>query len=110
TVKCLVVSGNERSPALPDVPSAKEAGVAAFQINIWSAIFAPKNTPKAVVARLSEALNTTLNDPAVARRLLELGGTVPPVSDRGPDFLATQLKADIASWNPILKAANEKTN
>jgi len=110
TVKGLVVSGNERSPALADVPSAKEAGVPGFQINIWSAIFAPKGTPKAVVAKLSEALNTTLNDPAVAKRLHELGGTVPPVSDRGPDFLARQLTADIASWNPILKAANGKTN
>ena len=110
SVKGIVVSGNARSPALPDVPNASESGVPAFKINIWSGIFAPKNTPKAVVAKLSEALNTTLNDPAVAKRLLELGGTVPPVSDRGPDFLATQLKADIASWNPILKAANEKTN
>ena len=110
SVKGIVVSGNARSPALPDVPNASEAGVPAFKINIWSGIFAPKNTPKAIVAKLSEALNTTLNDPAVAKRLVELGGTVPPVSDRGPDFLAIQLKADIASWNPILKAANEKTN
>lgn len=110
TIKGMVVSGNVRSPALTEVPSAKEAGLPAFQINIWSGIFAPKGTPKAIVAKLSEALNTTLNDPAVAKRLAELGGTVPPASDRGSDFLAKQLKADIASWNPILKAANEKTN
>jgi tripartite-type tricarboxylate transporter receptor subunit TctC len=110
TIKGMVVSGNERSPAVPDVPSAKESGLPAFQINIWSGIFAPKGTPKDVVAKLSDALNTTLNDPAVAKRLHELGGTVPPESDRGSDFLAKQLKADIASWNPILKAANEKTN
>lgn len=110
TIKGMVVSGNERSPAVPEVPSAKEAGLPAFQINIWSGIFAPKGTPKDVVAKLSDALNTALNDPAVAKRLAELGGTVPPASDRGSDFLARQLKADIASWNPILKAANEKTN
>ncbi|MDO8876984.1 MAG: tripartite tricarboxylate transporter substrate-binding protein [Pseudolabrys sp.] len=110
TVKGMVVSGNDRSPALTDVPSAKEAGLPAYQINIWSGIFAPKGTPKAIVDKLSDALNTTLNDPAVAKRLQELGGTVPPASNRGSDFLAKQLKADIASWNPILKAANEKTN
>ena len=110
TIKGMVVSGNERSPAVPAVPSAKEAGLPAFQINIWSGIFAPKGTPKAVVAKLSDALNTTLNDPAVAKRLAELGGTVPPPSDRGSDFLAKQLKADIASWDPILRAANQKTN
>src|SRR5262249_1581872 len=46
TVKAYVVSGDSRSPALPDVPSAKEAGIPGYQISIWSAIFAPKGTPK----------------------------------------------------------------
>jgi tripartite-type tricarboxylate transporter receptor subunit TctC len=110
TVKAYVVSGNDRSPALPDVPSAKEVGAGNYQINIWSAIFAPKNTPKAVVDKLSEALNKTLDDPAVAKRLLELGGTVPPQEQRGPTYLGQLLKADIAHWNPVLKAAAEKTN
>jgi tripartite-type tricarboxylate transporter receptor subunit TctC len=110
TVKAYVVSGNDRSPALPDVPSAKEVGANAYQINIWSAIFAPKDTPKPVVDRLSDALNKTLDDPAVAQRLLELGGTVPPKAERGPAYLAGLLKTDIARWSPILKAAAEKTN
>lgn len=105
SVKGYVVSGDSRSPALPDVPSAKEAGIPGFQINIWSAIFAPKGTPKPIVAKLSAALNKTLNDPAVQKRLADLGGTVPPPEDRGPAHLAVQLKADIAKWNPILKAA-----
>lgn len=110
TVKAYVVSGNDRSPALPDVPSAKEIGAPDFQINIWSAIFAPKGTPKPVVEKLSAALNKTLEDPAIGKRLIELGGTVPPPAQRGPDYLAKILRADIARWNPILKAAVEKTN
>jgi len=85
-------------------------GVADFQISIWSAIFAPKGTAKDIVAKLSGALNKTLDDPTVAKRLVELGGTVPPQGDRGPAHLADLLKADIARWNPILKAANEKAN
>jgi tripartite-type tricarboxylate transporter receptor subunit TctC len=110
SLKAYVVSGDSRSPALPDVPSAKEVGDGAFQINIWSAIFAPKGTPAPILATLTDALNKTLDDPAVAKRLIELGGTVPPASDRGPGRLASQLKADIARWNPILKSAAEKTN
>jgi tripartite-type tricarboxylate transporter receptor subunit TctC len=110
TIKAFVVSGNSRSPALPDVPSAKDVGVADYQISIWSAIFAPKGTPQPIVAKLSDALNKALDDPAVAKRLGELGGTVPPKSERGPAHLAGVLKADIARWNPILKAAAEKTN
>ena len=110
TIKAFVVSGNSRSPALPDVPSAKEAGLPDYQISIWSAIFAPKGTPKPVVAKLSDALNKALDDPAVAKRLADLGGTVPPKADRGPEHLASVLKADIARWAPILKAAATKTN
>jgi len=109
-VKAYVVSGNDRSPALPDVPSAKEVGVKEYQINIWSAIFAPKDTPKPVLDKLSDALNKALDDPAVAKRLLELGGTPPPRAERGPAHLANLLKTDIARWNPVLKAAAEKTN
>jgi tripartite-type tricarboxylate transporter receptor subunit TctC len=62
------------------------------------------------VDKLNDALNKALDDPAVAQRLLELGGTVPPKAQRGPAYLANLLKADIARWNPILKAAAEKTN
>lgn len=110
TVKAYAVSGDGRSPALPDVPSAKEVGDADYRINIWSAIFAPAGTPKAVAAKLSDALNKALDDPAVAKRLVELGGTVPPKAERGPVYLSGLLKADIARWDPILRAANEKKN
>lgn len=110
TVKAFVVSGDSRSPALPEIPSAKEAGIPNYQISIWSAIFAPKGTPEPVVKKLADALDKALDDPATAKRLQELGGTVPPKADRGPAPLASLLKADIARWNPILKSAAAKTN
>lgn len=105
TVKAFVVSGNERSPALPDVPSAKEAGIPDFGINIWSAVFAPKGTPKPIVDKLTAALDKALDDPALQRRFVELGGTVPPKAHRGPAPLAALLKSDIGRWDPILKTA-----
>ncbi|HVZ52687.1 MAG TPA: tripartite tricarboxylate transporter substrate-binding protein [Pseudolabrys sp.] len=108
TVKAYAVSGNERSPALPDVPSAKEVGDAAFGINIWSAVFAPKGTPQAVVDKLTAALDKALDDPGLQKRMVELGGTVPPKADRGPAALSKVLKEDIARWNPILKTAVAK--
>ena len=110
TIKAYVVSGNARSPALPDVPSAREAGIPDFQLSIWSAMFAPKGTPKNAIAKLSGALDKTLDDPAVAKRIVDLGGAVPAKSERGPDHLEKVLKADIARWNPILKAAVAKTH
>jgi len=105
TVKAYAVSGDHRSTAIPDVPSAKDAGLPGYNISIWSAIFAPKGTPKPVVAKLIDALNKTLDDPATVKRLQELGGTVPPKRDRGLEPLAERLKEDIALWHPLLVRA-----
>lgn len=105
SIKAYVVSDNARSPALPDVPSAKQAGDPDFNLSIWSAMYAPKGTPKNVIATLSRALDEALDDPAVAKRLVDLGGNVPTKVERGPAHLAQLLKADIARWRPILKAA-----
>ena len=104
-IKAYTVSSDERSPALPNVPSAKEAGDSSYQLNIWSAIFAPKGTPKEIVAKLSDALNKTLDDPALAKKLADLGGSVPAKSERGPEHLEKLLKSDIARLDPILRAA-----
>jgi tripartite-type tricarboxylate transporter receptor subunit TctC len=105
SIKAYVVSGNTRSPALPDVPSAKEAGDPEYQLSIWSAMLAPKGTPKDILAKLIGALDKTLDDPAVAKRLADLGGTVPAKAERGPAHFEAVLKADIARWQPVLKAA-----
>jgi len=109
TIKAFAVSGDKRSTALPDVPSAKESGLAKYQLNIWSAVFAPKNTPKPVAAKLSVALDKALEDPAVAKRLTDLGGAVPAKAERGPEHLEQVLKTDIARWDPILKQANAES-
>jgi tripartite-type tricarboxylate transporter receptor subunit TctC len=110
TIKAFVVSGDAASPALPGVPSAKQAGIPDFQLSIWSAMYAPKGTPQDIVAKLSGALDKALDDPAVAKRLADLGGTVPTKAERGPAHLTAVLKADIAKWHPILKAAMAASN
>jgi len=108
SVKAFAVSGDQRSPVLPNVPSAKEVGDPDYSISIWSAVFAPKGTPKPIVAKLADALSKTLDDAAVQKRLHDLGGTIPTAAERGPDALGKLLKAEIARWHPILKAATAK--
>ncbi len=108
-VKGIVVAGPQRLAAIPDVPTAREAGVADFQLNIWSGIYAPKGTPKEIVDKLADALDKTLDDPATAERLGKLGGTVPPKSERGPEFLRKTVASDIPRWAPILREAAETT-
>ncbi len=104
-IKALVVSGNERLAALPDVPTAKEAGAPDFQLNVWSGVFAPKGTPKDVIAKLSEALDKTLQEPGTGEKLAKLGGTVPGKAERGPEHLRKLVHDDMDRWAPILKSA-----
>jgi tripartite-type tricarboxylate transporter receptor subunit TctC len=105
TIKAYGVSSNERLAALPNVPTAKEAGVN-YQMSIWAGIFAPKGTPKDVIDKLAAALDKALDNPAVQQRLADLGGSLPTKDERTPARFNSFVKAEIARWSPILKAAN----
>jgi tripartite-type tricarboxylate transporter receptor subunit TctC len=108
-VKGYVVSANERLVALPDIPSAKEAGIN-YQMSIWAGIFAPKGMPKEITAKLAAALDKALDDPLVRKRVAELGGSIPAKQERSPASFARLVKAEIGRWSPILKAASLTTN
>ena len=105
-IKAYAISADQASPALPDVPPAKDAGAPDYRMSIWNAVFAPKGTPPPVILRLSRALNDTLNDPDVMKRIVALGGGIPDPDERGSAKLATLLQTEIARWAPILKGAN----
>jgi putative tricarboxylic transport membrane protein len=110
TVRGYVVSANnQRLAALPDIPSAKEATIN-FQMSIWAGIFTPKGTPKEIVTKLSSALDKALDDPAVKRRLSDLGGSIQAKQERTPASFGRLVKAEIARWSPILKAASLTTH
>ncbi len=104
-IKAYAIATLERSPALPDVPTTKEAGLPDYQVSAWNAIFAPKNTPAPVVARLSDALSKALDDPTTRKRLLDLGGVIPEGQQRTGAYLGDFVKAEVARWTPIIKAA-----
>ena len=104
-VKAYGVSASERLGALPDVPTAREAGVN-YQMSIWAGIFAPKGTPKDIIEKLAAALDKALDDPAVVKRLADLGGSAPTKDERTPARFDSFVKAEIARWSPILRAAS----
>ncbi len=103
-IKAYAVSSPQRLSTLPDVPTAKELGVD-YQMSIWAGIFAPKGVSKEIVDRLADALDKSLDDPGVQKRLSDLGGSIPPKSERSPAKFEAYVKAEIARWSPILKAA-----
>ena len=103
-IKAYAVSSPQRLATLPDVPTAKELGVD-YDMNIWAGIFAPKGTPAEIIDKLADALDKSLDDPSVQKRLADLGGGVPVKGERTPAKFDAFVKAEIARWSPILKAA-----
>jgi tripartite-type tricarboxylate transporter receptor subunit TctC len=102
-IKAYAVSAAERLPSLPNVPTAREMGVN-YQMSIWAGMFAPAGTPAPVIARLADALDTSLDDPGVQQRIKNLGGSIPAKAERKPAAFDAYVKAEITKWAPILKA------
>jgi tripartite-type tricarboxylate transporter receptor subunit TctC len=105
TLKAYAIGTATRNPALPNVPTASEAGLPQFQALAWNGLFAPEGTPKPVLDTLSSALDRALDDESTRARLIELGSEVPENARRGQEQLATLVKSEVARWTPIIKAA-----
>ena len=107
SIKAYAIAIPERSPALPNVPTTKEAGMPEYQVSAWNALFAPKGVPKDVAAKLSDTLVKALDDEATRKRLLELGSVIPGKAGRSPQALQKLVESEVARWTPILKAAQQ---
>ena len=104
-IKAYATTTAKRLAALPDVPTAAEAGLANFEVGIWHGIYAPKGTPKEIVDRLAEALKKALQDGNVTARFAELGTEPVPLDQATPPALKAKLESEIARWAPVIKAA-----
>ena len=107
-IKAYAFEAERRSPILPDVPTAKEAGLPEFQVLAWIALFAPQATPKPILDVLINALDKALDDQNVRKRFFDLIWEIPDKASRGQQPLAALVKSDIARWTQIIKAANLK--
>ena len=104
SIRAYAIATPERSPALPDVPTTREAGLPDYQVSAWNALFAPKGLPKEIHQKLSDTLVAALDDPATRKRLLDLGSVIPDKAGRSPQALQKLVESEVARWNPILKA------
>jgi tripartite-type tricarboxylate transporter receptor subunit TctC len=107
TIKAFAIASAARSPALPDVPTTAEAGLPGYQIEAWNGIVGPNGMPADVVKKLVDALDKALEDPAVKKRLEDLGAVVPSKTDRTPDGFKALVKRDFDKLNPSLVAAKK---
>lgn len=105
SIKAYAIASAERSPALPDVPTTKEAGLPDYQIEAWNGIAGPKGMPKEAVDKLVDALDKALNDEGTRKRLLDLGTVIPTKEERTPAGFAALIKRDADKLTPALSAA-----
>lgn len=107
-IRAYAQTSAKRSPAMPDIPTAAEAGYP-IEISIWNGLWAPKGTSPDIIDKLNAAAVTALADPAVRKRMEELGQDLPTVEEMKPAAFAEFQKAELARWKPILEAAGVKS-
>jgi tripartite-type tricarboxylate transporter receptor subunit TctC len=110
TIRAIAVPAKTRMTSLPDVPTTDEAGLPGFYASIWFGLWAPKGTPKDVIAKLNTATVSALADPNVKDRLAKLGQTVSARDMQTPEALGKFQKAEAAKWWPVIKDANIKVD
>ena len=105
-IRAYAVTDDKRVASAPDIPTTDEAGLPGFHMTLWSGLWAPKGTPKEIVAKLNAAAIEALNDPAVQKQFENLGLQMPPENQLTPQALGDWQKAEIAKWWPMIKAAH----
>jgi tripartite-type tricarboxylate transporter receptor subunit TctC len=105
TVKPLAILSKNRSPSMPDLPSAHEQGLTDFDIPSWYALFLPKGTPEAIVRRLHGAAVAAMDTPSVQQRLRAVGSDLIPSERRSPEYLAKFVSNEIEKWSVAIKAS-----
>ena len=106
-IRGFAVTTPQRIAALPDLPTAAEAGLPGFEVSVWHGLYTPRNTPQPIVARLNRALVHALRDETIARRFADLGTAPMPVERATPEAHRTFWQADIAKWRPLIQAAGQ---
>ena len=99
----LGVGSGKRTPALPNVPTIAEAGVAGYEYTTWYGIFAPVKTPRPLIAKLNAEIVKAVESPDIKDRFLALGGDPEPGT---PEALRDYMASESAKWAKIIKAGN----
>jgi tripartite-type tricarboxylate transporter receptor subunit TctC len=107
-IRAYAVTDDKRLGAATDIPTVDQAGLPGFHVAVWSAFWVPKGTPKEIIAKVNGAAKEALADPAVRKRLADVGVEIPSLDKQTPDALRALQKTEAAKWWPMIKAANVK--
>jgi tripartite-type tricarboxylate transporter receptor subunit TctC len=104
-IRVYAVTDKTRLSSAPDIPTVDEAGLPGFHMSLWYGFWAPKGTPKEIIAKLNAAVVDALGHPTVRQRLADLGLEIPAREEQTPLALGAYQKAEIEKWWPVIKAA-----
>ena len=107
-IKPYAITSKTRSSAAADIPTTAEAGMPEFQASLWYGMWAPKDTPKDVIARLNAVMLEALAHEETRKRFADLGIAAPPREQQTPEALRAFQKSEADKWWPVIKAANIK--
>jgi tripartite-type tricarboxylate transporter receptor subunit TctC len=107
-LKAYAVTAKSRIAVAQDIPTTDEAGLPGFYFSFWHALWAPKGTPKPIIAKLNAAVMASLADPDTRKKLTDLAQEIYPPEQQTPEALHAFQKAEVAKWYPIIKAAGIK--
>lgn len=107
-MKAYALLSAKRWKIAPDIPTMAEAGFPGYEMPFWTGLFVRKGTPAEAIARLNAALVESLADPALQKRLTDLGQEIPSAAEQTPQGLGARHRADAEKWWPLIKAANIK--
>jgi tripartite-type tricarboxylate transporter receptor subunit TctC len=107
-IRAYAITADKRLESAPEIPTTDEAGLPGFHMTLWSGLWVPKGTPKAIIAKLNAAAVDALSDPTARKQLENLGLQMPPKEQLTPEALGAWQTAEIAKWWPIIKAADVK--
>jgi tripartite-type tricarboxylate transporter receptor subunit TctC len=105
-VRMLLVATDQRSPSLPDVPTAAEVGMKDYKAYSWYGLFAPSGTRQTVVDRLAAVIEQALKDPAISAKFDDMG--TPAMVGYTPSRFAQYVKDEVAIWGPMVKASGAR--
>ncbi len=104
-IKALAVLAPTPAPALPGVPTIAQAGYPGAEMVVWNALFAPKGTPREIIAQINAAIGKGIADPAALERFSKLGAEPPAAADRSPEALAKIHANDVEKWGKVIRDA-----
>ncbi|WP_439595123.1 Bug family tripartite tricarboxylate transporter substrate binding protein [Falsiroseomonas sp.] len=108
TARLIFVATDERSPAVPEVPTAREVGLGDYKAYSWYGIYAPAGTPAPIVQRMAAAIEQALSDPTIGRRFDEMG--TPAMRGWTPQRFEDFLKSEIDLWLPLVRASGARAD